>query len=315
MKALRLIAIVLATVLDGPATAQELRIAAWNIENLHHEAGVEVRENIGTRRDESDFPILASYATQFGLDSGSADLIALQEIGTKAAAERLFPTDDYLILMSSRYHDDQASKTEGGIYAAIAIRKDSGIELVRQHDIASLSVLHDGRPTRSAVAALLEYNGTRFWFVSLHLKSSCSTVRNAHTSINDDCVTFWAQGETLTNWIAERRSEGTPFILAGDFNRRFRQFQNEGPFWERINGGDLNEPWLSQHPEFVTRKCPTRKGSSTQPIDWILLDASVAHWFVEGSFWERRFRQADIDAAGPGDLSDHCPISIDVLVE
>ncbi len=315
MKKLKLIAAVLATVLVNPASAQELRVAAWNIENLHHEAGVELRENIGTRRDESDFPILASYTNQFGEDAAPADLIALQEIGTRAAAERLFPSDDYLVIMSSRYEDDLASGIEGRIYTAIAIRKGRGIELVEQQDIDALSIMHDGRPTRSAATALLEFNGTRFWFSSLHLKSSCSTVRNAHTSINDDCVTFWAQGETLTNWIAARREEGTPFILAGDFNRRFRQFQNEGPFWERINGGDLNEPWLSQHPEFVTRKCPTRKGSSTQPIDWILLDASVAHWFIEGSFWERRFRQADIDAAGPGDLSDHCPISIDLLIE
>ncbi len=315
MKTLKLIAALSLLLLGHAASAQELRIAAWNIENLHHEAGIELRENIGTRRDERDFPILVAYANQFGADATPADLIALQEIGTMAAAERLFPPDDYLILMSERYHNDQASGIEGRIYTAIAIRKESGIELVEQRDIDALSILHEGRPTRSAATALLEFNGIRFWFSSLHLKSSCSTVRNAHTSTNDDCMTFWAQGATLTDWIAERRTEGTPFILAGDFNRRFRQFQNEGPFWERINGGDLNEPWLSQHPEFVTRKCPTRKGSSTQPIDWILLDASVAHWFVEGSFWERRFRQADIDAAGRGDLSDHCPISIDLLIE
>jgi hypothetical protein len=52
------------------------RIATWNIANFHHEAGVELRESIGTKRLDADFLALKRYAD--GLD---ADIIALQEIG------------------------------------------------------------------------------------------------------------------------------------------------------------------------------------------------------------------------------------------
>ena len=65
----------------------------------------------------------------------------------------------------------------------------------------------------------------------------------------------------------------------------------------------------------MTRKCPTRKGKSTQPIDWILLDADIAYWFKPRTYWETRFRRSDVEAHGGADsqrLSDHCPIHIDL---
>jgi hypothetical protein len=70
-------------------------------------------------------------------------------------------------------------------------------------------------------------------------------------------------------------------------------------------------------PEYVTRKCPTRKGSSTEPIDWILLDASIAHWVKPNSFWETRFTSSDVRAHGgqrASRLSDHCPIQLDLAL-
>lgn len=291
-------------------SADELVIGAWNIADLHHLEGAEARPGIGTRRDTEDFDSLIKYANLFGRDGTAADLIALQEIGTEEGAYRIFPSADYQVLMSQRYFDDGADG--GDIYTAIAIRRESGIEVVRQEDLMGLAIADSaGYSTRAGAAALLEYEGQQFWFLSVHLKSSCSHVENADTSLRDDCQLLWKQMDPLVGWIEARQSEGIPFIIAGDFNRRFRQFQNAGPVWEVINGGDLNEPWLTQHPESVTRKCPTRKGSSTQPIDWILLDASIADWFVEGSFWERRFERSDVEASGRK-LSDHCPISISI---
>lgn len=121
----------------------------------------------------------------------------------------------------------------------------------------------------------------------------------------------------LADWIRAKRDSGVPFIIAGDFNRRFRQMNFEGTLWEGMNGigtdDPIDTPWVVPHPQTVTRLCPTRKGASTQPIDWIVLDIALAGGFVEGSFWERRFVRDDIDAAQDGrGLSDHCPISIDL---
>lgn len=310
------------TALTFSSVADTFRIGAWNIQDLHHQEAFSLR-NFGTfmsvGRKTEHFDLLLKYRDQFGKDGTPADIIALQEIGTQAAMERIFPSSDYTTLMSSRWKNDNALEGEGKVYTGIAIRKASGIKFIEQKDLTELSVLHsDGNPVRTGTAALVELNGQKLWFLSVHLKSSCSGTKNVHTSGADDCQTLWKQMEPLANWIEERRAENIPFIIAGDFNRRFRQFSHTGPVWSALNGVEPNdtisEPYLTAHPENATRKCPTRKGTSLQPIDWIMMDASKAHWFAEGSFWERRFSDPDVKAARRG-LSDHCPISIDIIIE
>jgi endonuclease/exonuclease/phosphatase family metal-dependent hydrolase len=312
-----LLSTVLAVAAIASASAAEIRIASWNIANLHHQPDVEQRPGIGTRRKSGDFDLLQRYAATIGRDDAPADIIALQEIGTQLGAEKIFPTDLYTVVMSKQYHRDVAAGQGDEIYTGVAIRKNRGITIVRQDDLEELAVPHtDGsetRPTRTGAALLLEVNGTRLWFVSVHLKSSCSHIENADTSIVSDCVTFWKQRVPLRNWIKQRIAEGLPFIIAGDFNRRFRQFGDEGPFWSALNNNDLNDPILVKHPETATRKCPTRKGTSTEPIDWIVLDAGIADLVRDGSYWERRFSRPDVDATGGKTsqrLSDHCPINI-----
>ncbi|WP_420335441.1 endonuclease/exonuclease/phosphatase family protein [Roseibium sp.] len=303
------------------ASSETIRVGAWNIQDLHHKEDFSLRR-FGTissvGRTSEDFDLLVKYRDQFGSDGSPADVIALQEIGTEAALEKIFPSSLYQTIMSPRWNNDDAVEGEGEVYTAIAVRRDSGISVVQPDPLPGLAVLHsDGRPTRAGTGALLEFGGQQFWFLSVHLKSSCATTKNAHTSTDDDCETLWQQIPILVNWIEEKRTTGIPFIVGGDFNRRFRQFSDTGPVWKALNGIAPNEeittPWLLKHPETVTRKCPTRKGDSTQPIDWILLSASLTNDFVENSFWERRFSNDDVNAAQGGKgLSDHCPISIDL---
>gem|GEM_PF-4327988 len=258
------------------------------------------------------------YAESFGRNAQPADIIALQEIGTRAAAERLFPPTQYHVVMSSRYTDVARPEGEGDIFTAVAFRKNRGISLIRQEDIGGLSVRHaDGHPVRAAATVLLDVNGKQLWFASIHLKSSCASTKRIDTSKNDDCQTLWAQSTPLLNWIKAQKASNIPFILAGDFNRQFKRFKNEGPLWKKLSGGDSNSPWLDQHPASTTRRCPTRKGKSTQPIDWILVESTIKDWVVKNSFWERRFTYTDIAAtsSGKGDeLSDHCPISLELEI-
>jgi endonuclease/exonuclease/phosphatase family metal-dependent hydrolase len=323
MKILVLAATFIALI-SSTAHSDILRIGAWNIQNLHHGEDHELFP-WGTSRTEEDHDLLLKYRDLFGRNGRGADIIALQEIGTLAAAERIFPPSDYRIIMSSRHEDDNAPVHGGDIFTAVAIKNDSGVTVVLQDDIDELVVLDsDGNPTRAGTALLLEYEGVQFWFVSVHLKSSCSSDRNLQSSGTEDCQIFWKQSNPLADWVAERAMGDVPFFIAGDFNRRFRQLQFQGEFWTRINGGDpdnpvnLDEPFMVAHPENVTRKCPTRLGRSVEPIDWILMDARVVDWFIDGSFWERRFTRPDIEASREDDntigLSDHCPISIDIKV-
>jgi len=79
---------------DGTGTVIEImtetltggwRIGTWNIANLHHESGVALRDG-SVARDDVDFDRLAAFAADLDLD-----IIALQEIGSPAAAARIFP--------------------------------------------------------------------------------------------------------------------------------------------------------------------------------------------------------------------------------
>jgi endonuclease/exonuclease/phosphatase family metal-dependent hydrolase len=304
-----------ALALVAPASGADIRIASWNIANLHHQPDVEQRPGIGTKRKSGDFGILNRYGRSLGRNEKPADIIALQEIGTQLAAERIFPPQQYTVIMSKQYHRDVAANQANDIYTGVAIRKNRGITVVRQEDIENLAVVHEGNATRTGAALLLDIGGTKLWFVSVHLKSSCSHVQNANTSTNNDCETFWKQRIPLGNWIKQRNNEGTPFVITGDFNRRFRQFGDADPFWRALNNDDLNDPILVKHPETATRKCPTRKGTSTEPIDWMVLSAGIADWVRDDSYFERRFSRADVDATGGTNsqrLSDHCPISVDL---
>lgn len=303
------------------ATAEPVRVGAWNIQDLHHKEGFSLRnfgEITSVKRRTEDFALIEKYRDLFGRNGRPADVIALQEIGTKAGLDRLFPDDTYKTIMSPRWQSDDAPQGEGDVYTAIAVRRDSGVQIVEVDPFLELSVLHsDGRPTRAGTGALLEFDNQKFWFLSIHLKSSCATNKNIHTSTADDCETLWAQTRLLESWIREKRNSGIPFIIAGDFNRRFRQLNFEGTLWEAMNGvgpdDTIEEPLVVPHPATVTRLCPTRKGSSTQPIDWIVIDVALAGTVQEGSFWERRYSNNDKNSAQAGrGLSDHCPISVDL---
>jgi exonuclease III len=304
------------------AQSKTYRIGAWNIQDLHHQEGFSLRQFgdfFSKKRKASDFELLLKYRDQFGKDGKPADVVALQEIGTKAALERIFPSSEYETLMSKRHISDDAEEGKGDVYTALAVRKASGIKILERDDLSSIAILHsDGRPTRAGTGALLEINSKRVWFMSLHMKSSCAYQPNASTSTVDDCETLTKQIPILVEWIKSKKEAGERFILAGDFNRRFRAFNFNGEIWKLLNDTPISEEldtqYVSAHPETATRKCPTKKGNSTQPIDWIMLDAEVADWFVEGSYWERRFKRSDTDASRGG-ISDHCPISIDINIE
>jgi endonuclease/exonuclease/phosphatase family metal-dependent hydrolase len=323
MKMLKLIILLLGLTpfLTLHALADTLRIGSWNIQDFHRAENFSLRDfgDIkSVKRQPNDFAALAKYRNLFSRDGTPADVLALQEIGTKAALEKLFPADTYLTIMSRRWQTDDAPEGEGDVYTALAIRKDSGVTLIKENHLPLLAVLHtDGCPTRAGTGALLEFQGQQFWFLSVHLKSSCPTNINLHTTSDDDCETHWQQMPILADWIASKRQTGIPFIIAGDFNRRYRQMNFEDSGWEVLNGVQpdepILEPWLMAHPTTATRKCPTRKGKGTQPIDWIMLDPKLNDAFISGSYWERRFTRDDVlqTQYGKG-LSDHCPISIDL---
>ncbi len=297
----------------GLAAAENLRVAAWNIADFHHELGVEARPDIGTRRYTADFNALKRYARTLG-----ADVVALQEIATEEAARLLYPESEFWLFMSSRYTEEQAAGVGSGIYTAIAVRKGAGITPVTQADLHGLQVNplpsdpEQARPTRRGTAVLLDVHGSKLWVLSVHLKSSCPTVLKLDQSIQRSCQLLWQQRLVLKRWMDERRLRGEEFIVAGDFNRRFGQLKDRGLLWKYLadvqEEGD--EPTVVRYPTTETRKCTTRKGQSPHPIDWFFVSPDLNLRTVKRSYREVRWSRADTDRHGQR-LSDHCPIRID----
>ena len=73
-------------------SAQEVRVASWNIEHLaeHNEAGCVPRSTL-------DYEQLRDFSQLL-----NADIIALQEVENTAAVERIFPKSAWNIVLSDR---------------------------------------------------------------------------------------------------------------------------------------------------------------------------------------------------------------------
>ena len=300
--------------LAGPAQAHDtdrIRLSAWNIANFDGDVGDVARPGIGTLRDEEDFTALLRYRRLVG-----ADIFALQEIAEPGSLKTIFPEDKFSVYFSGRFEQDMNNGREDGIYTAIVVNRNPDIKFIKQEDLDEIGIVtrdSDGNvhSTRWGTAILLEIHGKPVWVVSVHLKSSCSSTRKANTSKKKDCKIFWQQAEPLRKWALAKTIAGESFIIAGDFNRRFRSFDYEGVFWTRINNDNLEEPLMMNPPMGVDRFCPTRKGKSNEPIDWILVSRGLSKKVIDRSFYETRFSQKDAREIGSG-LSDHCPIHIDM---
>ena len=106
----------------------------------------------------------------------------------------------------------------------------------------------------------------------------------------------------MEKWIDARAAEGEPFILLGDFNRRFDILGDT--FWPEIDDGEpanadlsrvtkgkINECWNKIYPMF---------------IDHIVYDRLASDWIVEDSFSQLVYTEG---TELKKKLSDHCPIS------
>ena len=267
-----------------------LRIATWNLGwlteraaeiNEEMRASGELREPIH-QRTAADFRRLRGYA-----DRLNADIVALQEVDSVAAAQRVFDPRKYDVVLT-----DETDYQRPGF----AIRRE--LRYRNNGDLVGLDVAADRpRTLRRGADVTVDVTGTPLRLLSVHLKSGCFApgVRNPEA-----CQDLRDQIPILDRWIDQRQGEAVPFIVLGDFNRRFTE---RDPLWRAIDDGpapllrpteDRRSPcWGGRHPEF---------------IDHIVIDDRLSRSYVPGSLQvlvyaetERRFEQR---------LSDHCPVSM-----
>lgn len=193
-----------------PAAGPGLKLASWNVEHLAERDGTGCRP-----RSQADYAALRAHAEALG-----ADVVALQEVESRAAAERVFDPARWTVLVEERTGSARTSacggRAQGQTIRAqrtgFAIRR--GLPFERQPDLTALQL--GDADLRSGVDVILRPRGGEpLRLLSVHLKSGCSAGdRNAA------CAVLFRQVPVLEAWIDRRAAEGLRFAVLGDFNRR-----------------------------------------------------------------------------------------------
>ena len=284
------------------ADPMTFRAASWNINNLNAVSKEPLRSGAPVRIDD-DYEILKSYA-----DAMEADIIALQEMGSPEAVRRIFPQDEWELVFSSRYN----SQNEPDIYTAIVVRKNKAT-LVKGDTVQSLAIKDGSYSTRAGVEALVEINGQEFWILAVHLKSGCfaGSLTNPRT---DACIIASQQIAPLEEWIDEKETTGLPVLVMGDFNRKFDIHKQRDHIWGEIDDAVPPTLNLTRLPFDNSSNCPTTRIRDREyPIDFIVMNALAWELVDQQSFTEHLYFDDDAETLGRR-LSDHCPVSVDLVV-
>jgi endonuclease I/endonuclease/exonuclease/phosphatase family metal-dependent hydrolase len=313
----RLAALVLGSaMLTNGAVAESIKVATWNMNNLHHFVGEPLRDGAPARSEE-DYNLLRKYRDRLG-----TDVIALQEVNGPKAAALVFPPDEWDTYFSGRYFEDLVTgkathpdpeQRSDRIYTGFAVRRGV-FDAVSKRDVPSLGVIHalDSRPVRWGTELLVEKDGQLLRLLSVHLKSGCHD-GNLENPTDPDCVTLAAQRAPLEAWIDEAAQQLVPFVILGDFNRRIDRFGQDDHLWREIDDGDPPGLDLRRLPFEREAEC---NPSFPQPIDFLVFDDRAWQRVDEASFQEITYDPEDQDLER-GTPSDHCAIaaSLDLTTE
>ena len=268
----------------GSAPNSTITLVSWNMEHLAE------RDDSGCRpRSDADYRAMRDY-----VDALAADVIAFQEVESRAAAERVFDPARYTIEIEQRIGTGRkgaCAGTRAGLTinaqrTGFAIRK--GLAFERKPDVTDLQA---GNPDlRSGVDVIVRpTRGTPVRLLSVHLKSGCSAGDR-----NNACPVLFQQAPMLERWIDHRASEDIRFAVLGDFNRRLSLPGDA--IWADWDDGSPENADLARGSGDQSAQCNPRYRDF---IDFIVLDRRAAADAV--GFEEKTF------AAEP--LSDHCAIA------
>ncbi len=277
---IRALAILL--LLTQAASAAELKIATWNLEWLTtNPAGLPEDAH---PKPQAGIAALRRYA--LALD---ADVVAFEEVDGPAVAAEIFPPDRYRILITA----DHVTQRVG-----FAVRL--GIPVRQNPDLAALDVQPRARfRLRTGADITLGLPTGPFRLLAIHLKTGCH--RDSLGSERPACRTLAEQVPPLQAWLAQRRAEGIPFVVLGDFNREMDP--RRGRPDELLAALDDAAP-LARATEGHASPC----WGGTTFIDHILAGGPARAWLEPDTLRVLVYRERD--PASRETLSDHCPVSI-----
>jgi endonuclease/exonuclease/phosphatase family metal-dependent hydrolase len=265
-------------------------LATWNLEHLAEADGTGCRP-----RTEADYDLLRSHARRL-----QADVVALQEVESARAAYRVFPADEWVVIMSDRPLSQRGGFCRGSEGATIrrqdvgfAIRK--GISFKRNPDIAALGL---GDPDLRWGIDITLNLPQPMRLLSVHLKSGCNSGRDPQ---DRDCGILFQQLPVLESWIDARGRAGEHFAVLGDWNRRTAMAGDE--FLTTVSDDDPPGGRLVMTDAGRGATCIARYKDF---IDHIAVGEQAAERVIPGSFVEYSYGGVE-EQNYP---SDHCPISI-----
>ena len=263
-------------------TLTGIKVATWNMEwlTLRPAGGPDLPDDAAPKRDD-DIATLARYAARL-----DAAVVALEEVDTAALVARIFPPDRYRVLVTG---DPVVQKV------ALAVRRDIPVE--RHPDLTALDVAAPGqRHLRSGLDVTLTLDGHPVRLLAVHLKSGCWD-GPLQGSKKLACVDLAAQLPVLQAWIAARQSEGVPFLILGDFNRRLKTGD------ALLAGLDAAAPLA-----VATQGHASPCWGGEDFIDQILAGGPARQWLQPASLRVLVYRETDPILKER--LSDHCPVSV-----
>ena len=276
--------------ISSEVSANEFRIGTWNI------AWLGDGYNDQNPRIADDIKRLQKYVGKL-----SADVIALQEIENEVAFYSIFDKSEWEVFLSSR---DSKQRT------GFAIRKDF-LDSVSIQQQADYEALQTSQNLRYGADIKITYpDNTTIRLLSIHLKAGCFDKTDLSEDSkqgwkNNACQKLGRQIQPLKNWIAARFAEDVPFIIAGDWNRRMNI--NRDVFWTELTyglDGKLHRAGGVNRRAFCNPKYPN-------PIDHIVIGEGLEE--ITDSFIEIPLSTSDF-LEHRKQISDHCPISVEIKV-
>ena len=275
-------------------SAQEVRVASWNIEHLaeHNGAGCAPRSTL-------DYEQLRDFSQLL-----NADIIALQEVENTAAVERIFPKSEWNIVLSDRPNsttyrcrgNDQESTQQR---VAVVLRK--GIKYQINKSFRELGLEMEGLRYGVVVEVFGDHDTINL--MAVHLKSGCF-VDDYSTSKLRACEVLETQIETLDDWIENSIRENKKFIVLGDFNSRLTV--ENSMFWNKLVNMD-NMPIGIQNGMQNLTGCHPRYPDL---IDHIILGPETSKLQIQNSQMVHFYSSTGRHMAEEDMLSDHCPVSL-----
>lgn len=277
----------------GPPPAAVLRVATWNMEHLAESDGVGCRP-----RSEADYARMRDYVSKV-----NADVFAIEEVESAAAAARVFAPDRYRIVFEQRPASGRGGdcRDEPGLKirnqgVGFAVRKE--LDVQRNPDLAALA-LGDPDLRWGVDITVRDRAGNPLRLLAVHLKSGCFD-SNDPTPV---CSTVFRQADVLQHWVSAREADpSVPYVILGDWNRRLAK-RDDKLWWELRHSTRAGVP-LRDIPGARRPAC----SDFDAYIDHIVLSAKGARDYRDGSFVEYTYEKT----GQPAHLSDHCAISADL---